>query len=53
MKKSSIFGIIAGLLALAALVIALCLYMKELRTLLSTFWDKLQEKRSNLQVYMD
>ena len=53
MKKTSIFGVIAGILALAALVVALCLYMKELRSLLTTFWDKFQEKRSNLKVYMD
>ena len=53
MKKTSIFGIIVGLLALVGIVVTLCLYMKELRRLWTTFWDKLQAKRANLQIYMD
>lgn len=53
MKKADIFGMIVGLLALVGIVITLCLYAKELRRLWTTFWDKLQEKRANLQIYMD
>lgn len=53
MKKSSIFGIIVGVLAMVGIVVTLCLYMKELRRLFITFWDKLQEKRADLKIYMD
>lgn len=53
MKKSSIWGIVIAALALVAVVVALCVYMKELRRLWTTFWDELQAKRANLQIYMD
>lgn len=53
MKKSSIWGIIVAALALIGVIVALCIYMKELRRLWTTFWDKLQAKRANLQIYMD
>lgn len=53
MKKSTIWGIVIGSLALVALVVTLCVYMKELRRLWTSFWDKLQAKRANLQIYMD
>ena len=53
MKKSSIFGIVVAALAVVGIVVTLCLYMKELRRLFNTFWDKLQAKRANLQIYMD
>ena len=53
MKRADIFGIIIGLLALVGIVVTLCLYAKELRRLWTTFWDKLQAKRANLQIYMD
>lgn len=53
MKKADNFGIIIGLLALVGIVVTLCLYAKELRRLWTTFWDKLQAKRANLQIYMD
>ena len=53
MKKSSIWGIVIAALALVAVIVALCVYMKELRRLWTTFWDKLQAKRANLQIYMD
>ena len=53
MKKSSIWGIVIASLAVVAVVVALCIYMKELRRLWNTFWDKLQAKRANLQIYMD
>ena len=53
MKKSDIIGMVVGLLALVGIVVTLCLYAKELRRLWTTFWDKFQEKRANLQIYMD
>ena len=53
MKKSSIWGIVVAALALIGVIVALCIYMKELRRLWTTFWDKLQAKRANLQIYMD
>ena len=53
MKKTSIFGIIVAVLALVGIVFTVCLYMKELRRLWTIFWDKLQAKRANLQIYMD
>lgn len=53
MKKTSIFGIIAAACVLIAGVVTVCIYMKELRQLWTTFWDKLQAKRANLQIYMD
>ena len=53
MKKSSIVGIIVAAVALIGVIVALCIYMKELRRLWTTFWDKLQAKRANLQIYMD
>lgn len=53
MKKSSIVGIIVAAVALIGVIVALCIYMKELRRLWNTFWDKLQAKRANLQIYMD
>jgi hypothetical protein len=53
MKKSTIWGIVIGSLALVAVVVTLCVYMKELRRLWNSFWDKLQAKRANLQIYMD
>lgn len=53
MKKSNVVGMIIGLLAVVGLVVTLCLYMKELRRLWNTFWDKLQAKYSNLKIYMD
>jgi hypothetical protein len=53
MKKWDVVGIVVGLLAVVGVVVTLCLYAKELRRFLSTFWDKLQEKRANLQIYMD
>lgn len=53
MKKCDVFGIIIGLLALVGVVVTLCLYAKELRRFLTSFWDRLQEKRANLQIYMD
>lgn len=53
MKKSSIWGIIIAAVALIGVIVALCIYMKELRRLWTTFWDKLQAKRANLQIYMD
>lgn len=53
MKKSTIWGIVIGSLALVAVVVTLCVYMKELRCLWNSFWDKLQAKRANLQIYMD
>ena len=53
MKEWDVVGIVVGLLAVVGVVVTLCLYAKELRRFLSTFWDKLQEKRANLQIYMD
>ena len=53
MKKWDVVGIVVGLLAVVGVVVTLCLYAKELPRFLSTFWDKLQEKRANLQIYMD
>ena len=53
MKKTSIWSIVLAALALIGIVVTLCLYMKELRRLWTTFWDKLQAKRANLQIYMD
>ena len=53
MKKTSFWGIIAAGLVLVAGLVALCMYMQELRQWLTTFWDKLQAKRANLQIYMD
>ena len=53
MKKSSIAGIIVAALALIGVIVVLCFYMKELRRMWTTFWDKLQAKRANLQIYMD
>ncbi len=53
MKKSSIFAIIAAIVALAGSMVLLCIYMKQLRKLCTDLWDKLQAKRSNLQIYMD
>lgn len=53
MKKSGIWGIVIAALALIGVIVVLCMYMKELRRLWTTFWDKLQAKRANLQVYMD
>ena len=53
MKKSSVVGIVIAALAVIGVVVALCIYMKELRKLWNSFWDKLQAKRSNLQIYMD
>ena len=53
MKKSSIIGIVIAAVAVIGVVIAMCVYMKELRRLWNSFWDKLQAKRANLQIYMD
>lgn len=53
MKKSTIWGIVAAALALVAVIVAMCVYMKQLRNLWDAFWDKLQAKRANLQIYMD
>jgi hypothetical protein len=53
MKKSSVWGIVIAALAVVAAIVAMCIYMKELRRLWTTFWDKLQAKRANLQIYMD
>lgn len=53
MKKSTIWGIVIAAMALVAVIVALCVYMKELRRMWTAFWDKLQAKRANLQIYMD
>lgn len=53
MKKTNMIGIIVAALALVGVVVTLCLYMKELRRFWTTFWDNLQAKRANLQIYMD
>lgn len=53
MKKSTIWGVVISSLALVAVIVALCVYMKELRRLWESFWDKMQAKRANLQIYMD
>ena len=53
MKKTSIWGIVAAALVLIAAVVALCVYMKELRRLWNAFWDKFPAQRANLQIYMD
>lgn len=53
MKKSSVFGIVAACLALVAGVVLLCVYMRELRRLVKTFWESLEAKRANLKIYMD
>lgn len=53
MKKSSIVGIVIAAVAVIGVVVAMCIYMKELRRLWNSFWDKLQAKRANLQIYMD
>ena len=53
MKNSTVWGIIIAALALIGVIVALCVYMKELRRLWTAFWDKLQAKRANLQVYME
>ena len=53
MKKSGVIAIVAGVLALLAGMILVCVYMRELRNLWTDMWDKLQAKRANLQVYMD
>lgn len=53
MKKSSIIGIVIAAVAVIGVVVAMCIYMKELRRLWNSFWDKLQAKRANLQIYMD
>ena len=53
MKKSTVWGIVIAALAVIGVVVALCIYMKELRRMWNSFWEKLQAKRANLQIYMD
>ena len=52
MKKSSIWGIIVAALALIGVIVALCIYMKDIKRIWNNFWDKWAAKRANLQVYM-
>ena len=53
MKKSGIVSIIIAALAVAAAIAAMCVYMEQLTKLWNEFWDKLQEKRADLRVYME
>lgn len=53
MKKSTIWGIAISSVAVVAIIVALCVYMKELRKLWNDFWDKLEAKHANLQIYME
>ena len=53
MKKSNIVSIIVAALALLAIVATLCVYMKQIRQLLSDLLEKLQEKHADLRIYMD
>ena len=53
MKKSTVWGIVIAALAVIGVVVALCIYMKELRRMWNSFWEKLQAKRANLQIYRD
>lgn len=52
-KSSGFWGIFAALVTLASVIILMCVFMKKIRAALTGFWDEIQEKRSNLKVYMD
>ena len=53
MKKSGIISIILAAIALLGAVVAFCVYMEQIKKLLNEFWDKFQEKRADLRIYMD
>ena len=53
MKKVSVFGIVAACLALAAGIVLLCVYMRDLRRAARKFWETLEAKRANLKLYME
>lgn len=53
MKKTSVFGIVAACLALAAGIVLLCVYMRDLRRAARKFWETLEAKRANLKLYME
>ena len=53
MKKSNVIGIVAACLALAAGIVLLCVYMRDLRRMAKKFWENLEAKRANLKLYME
>ena len=53
MKKSNVIGIVAACLALAAGIVLLCVYMRDLRRMANKFWENLEAKRANLKLYME
>lgn len=53
MKKSSVIGIVAACLAVATVVVLLCVYMRDLRRAVKKFWENLEAKRANLKLYME